>query len=407
MILVPLSNKQLWSFQQSTARICIWDGAVRSGKTFSSLLRWLKAVKEAKSGELMMVGKTERTLKRNILDPIRDLVGEERFDLKSGSGECILFGKVVYLAGANDERAEGKIRGLTLRKLYGDELTLWPESFFTMALSRLSLDGAQLIGTTNPDGPHHWLNKKYLERADELDLRRFRFRLDDNPSLSPAFVNALKREYVGLWYQRFVLGRWVQAEGAIYDMLDPRRHVVDILPAMNRYWAAIDYGTTNPCVFLLLGEGKDGRLYVVDEWRWDSRQKLRQMTDTEYSRAFMRWIGQHQVQLRRVFIDPSAASFQVQLWRDNVPHVVDADNEVLGGIRSIATLLSNDLLRFHRRAEATVQELSNYVWDPKAQERGEDAPLKREDHGPDALRYGINGLRLLWSRWLTAKKGAA
>src|SRR5690606_4293976 len=137
-------------------------------------------------------------------------------------------------------------RGMTLAGAYGDEVTLWPESFFTMLLSRLSVPGAQFFGTTNPDSPGHWLKKRYLDRADELSLRRFRFTLADNPALDPAYVEALKREYTGLWYRRYILGEWVAAEGAIYDMFDPDRHVARELPEILHWWVGVDYGTTNP-----------------------------------------------------------------------------------------------------------------------------------------------------------------
>src|SRR5690606_31029182 len=134
---------------------------------------------EAPPGELIMEGKTERTLKRNIIDVLEQMVGSRYFKYNLGSGEATLFGRRIYLVGANDMRSEGKIRGLTLAGAYGDEITLWPESFFTMLLSRLSVSGAKFIGTTTPDSPYHWLMKNYLERAGELDLKSWHFSLED------------------------------------------------------------------------------------------------------------------------------------------------------------------------------------------------------------------------------------
>src|SRR5690606_17299071 len=136
-----------------------------------------------------------------------------------------------------------KIQGLTLVGAMGDELSLTPESFFTMILSRLSVRGAKLFGTTNPDAPAHWLKRKFLARAGELDLATWHFTLEDNPALDPAYVAALKREYTGLWYKRYIQGLWVQAEGAIYDMFDPDRHVVSTLPTLVQHWVGVDYGT--------------------------------------------------------------------------------------------------------------------------------------------------------------------
>ncbi len=378
---------------------------MRSGKTVASILRWLDFIENGPPGELLMVGKTERTLKRNILDPIAELLDEDDFRLSTGKGEATILGRRVYLAGANDERSENKIRGLTLVGAYGDEITLWPESFFTMLLSRLSLPGAAFFGTTNPDSPFHWLKKKYLDRAEELRLRHWSFGLEDNPTLPVEYVEALKREYTGLWYRRFILGQWALAEGVVYDMFDPAHHVVKTLPPIKRHWVGIDYGTTNPTVFLLVGEGEDDCLYVTREWRWDSAAKGRRLTDQQLSAEYRRWIGN--VTPQRVFVDPSAASFITQLYHDGVRGITPADNAVVDGIQDVSTLLGARRLRIHESCTGLIEEMGNYVWDTKAQERGEDTPIKQNDHGPDALRYAIRGLRKTWRRWVVQVKGAA
>lgn len=398
-------GKQARSILESTARINVWHGSVRSGKTVASIIRWLDFVAHGPPGELLMVGKTTRTLKRNILDPMAEMLGEDEFRLVSGRGEAYIYGRRVYLVGANDERAEGKIRGLTLVGAYGDEVTLWPESFFTMLLSRLSMPGAKFFGTTNADGPYHWLKHKYLDRASELDLSHWQFGLEDNPNLPAEYVEALKREYTGLWYKRFILGQWALAEGVVYDMFDPDTHVVKMLPPIKRHWVGIDYGTTNPTVFLLIGEGADDCLYVCREWRWDSAAKGRRLTDQQLSAEYRRWVGN--VTPQRVFVDPSAASFIAQLYHDGVRGITPADNDVVDGIQDVSTLLGARRLRIHESCAGLIEEMGNYVWDTKAQERGEDAPIKQNDHGPDALRYAVRGLRKTWRRWVVQAKGAA
>ena len=156
------SDYAVRSIALSDARLNIWDGAVRSGKTVSSLLAWLYFVTQAPPGPLLMAGKTVTTLKRNILDTLSDMLGERDFKVRLSAREAVLFGRKVYLAGASDARAEGKLRGMTLAGAYGDELTLWPRSFFQMLLSRLSIEGARFYGTTNPDSSRHWLYTDYL-----------------------------------------------------------------------------------------------------------------------------------------------------------------------------------------------------------------------------------------------------
>jgi PBSX family phage terminase large subunit len=414
----PLSGKQLESVRLATARLNIWEGSVRSSKTISSLIAWLRFVRTAPAGNLLMAGKTERTLKRNIIDPLTEMLGPARCRLVQGSGELWLLGRRVYLAGANDERAQERIRGLTLSGCYVDEISTIPQSFWSMLLSRLSVEGARLFGTSNPDSPAHWLKVDFLDRAavwlgqdgvtdyseDGLDLARFSFRLADNPHLPPSYVRSLELEFVGLWRKRFIEGLWIAAEGAVYDMFDEARHVVDVVPVIRKWLCcSIDYGTVNPLHALLIGLGTDRRLYVVAEWRWDSRARHRQLTDAEYSAKLREWLAAvrfpgsqlYGVSPDRFIVDPSAASFIRQLHTDGLS-VMGADNAVLDGIRLTSSLLGSGRLLISRSCKALISEMSSYVWDDKARLRGEDKPLKLNDHGNDALRYGLRTTHQIW-----------
>ncbi len=419
-MLSPLVGKQLESARLATARGNLWEGAVRSSKTVSSIMVWLQYVRTGPPGALLMVGKTERTLKRNILDPIIEMVGKKRCRFVAGSGEVHLFGRTIYVAGANDERAADKIKGLTLAGAYCDEVTTYPESFFAMLGTRLSVEGAQWFGTTNPEGPHHWLKKNYLDRArlhltrdgrtvtssdpSALDLNRFSFGLDDNPYLPRAYVESLKLEYTGLFYRRFVLGEWCLAHGSVYDMWDPDRHVIDVLPPIHRWLSlGIDYGTVNPFSAILIGQSEK-QLFAVSEYRHDSRASYKQLTDAQYSREVRAWLdgvrqpggGPIGVYPEWVFVDPSAASFMTQLWSDGLSNVAPAKNAVLDGVRSVSMALGAGLLQVHRSCTGLITEMPGYEWDVKAAERGTDQPLKTNDHSVDALRYGLHSVVHEW-----------
>ncbi|MFE1773749.1 PBSX family phage terminase large subunit [Streptomyces sp. NPDC059008] len=402
---LPLSRKQLRSVAQATARINIWHGAVRSGKTIASLLAWLLAVAEAPaSGLILVVGRSLQTIERNVFEPLQDpaLFWDVAQQVRHtrGATTATVLGRTVHLIGAADARAEGRLRGLTASLAYVDEATLLPEGFWVQLLARLSVPGARLLGTTNPDSPRHWLKTGYLDRAHELDLKAWHFRLDDNPSLSAAYVAALAAEYVGLWKRRMIDGAWVVAEGAVFDMYDEQQHVVDTLPPMRRHWLGIDYGTTNATSAVLLGLGTDDRLYACAEWRWDSRTAHRQLTDAQYSARIRAWLDEQDVVPEWTFIDPSAASFTVQMWNDGHPGIARANNDVLDGIRSTATALDSGLLRIHRSCTGLLDELPAYAWDPAASERGEDKPIKRDDHGVDALRYAVHSAAHEWRHLL-------
>ncbi|MGW6498560.1 PBSX family phage terminase large subunit [Nonomuraea angiospora] len=422
MIIAPLVGKQVESFRLADARINIFDGSVRSSKTITTLVKWIEFVRTAPAGPLLMVGKTERTLRRNIIDVLVEMLGDKRARYVAGTGELFLLGRKIYVVGANDETAQEKIRGLSLVGAYCDELSTLPESFFVMLLTRLSIPGARLYATTNPDGPQHWLKVNYLDRArlwldregrihyndaDVLNLHRFSFQLRDNPNLSPQYVADVSSEFTGLWYRRLILGEWVLADGVVYESWDPARHVVAELPPI-AHWlcVAMDYGTTNPFHALAIGLGHDGRLYVGHEWRWDSKKMRGSLTDAEYAERLRTWIAGLGITPSYTIVDPSAKSFRVELHRGGQTSTL-ADNEVVDGIRDVASLFATGRLLVHASCKELIREIPGYAWDPDASEKGEDKPLKVNDHGVDALRYGIRTTRNIWHGQLAPPSKAA
>lgn len=397
---LPPTGKQARSIGQADARINLWDGAVRSSKTVGANYAWMwlvaNSVRDNRPGDLLMVGKTERTLRRNILDPMKDFLGH-RMTIRSGVGEASMFGRRIHLVGANDERAEGKIRGGTYLASYVDEATLIPESFWQMLMSRLSLKGAQVFATTNPDGPYHWLKTNYIDRLEELNMRRFQFSLEDNVHLDPEYVENLKKEYTGLWYKRYILGLWVLAAGAVYDMWDEEKHVKtwesilkkhpEIKP--HRHVIDVDYGTSNATTFshkifyILNGQP---HVHTLKEYYHDGREKG-QKTDAQYMDDlvdFMEGIPGKP----KVIIDPSAASFRVEGLQRGL-YMKEAKNDVIDGIRTVSTLLGSGRYSVEPTCIETLKGYGSYVWDEKAQKRGEDKPLKQNDHTCDRDRYGI------------------
>ncbi|MCI8496663.1 MAG: PBSX family phage terminase large subunit [Clostridiales bacterium] len=376
------SRKAVQSILESDARINIWDGAVRSSKTVSSIAAFLVFAAQAPPGALLMAGVSERSLRRNILDLLVEMVGQKNFQLYASRGEAALFGRTVYLTGAGDERAEERIRGLTLAGAYGDELTVWPQSFFRMLLSRLSIRGARFFGTTNPDSAYHWLMTDYLAKGG-LNLRRWHFTLDDNPNLPLEYRRAVEAEYTGLWRRRFIEGEWCAAEGRVYEMFDPQCHVCEEdVSKYPRRIAACDYGIRNPCVFGLVSADGKKRYYLEDEWYHDGRRDG-QKTDNEYADAFDRFLKGRQIEY--LTIDPSASSLIVLMKQRGV-RVIPARNNVLEGIRTVSKLLSQGDLKIAPRCRETLREFDQYRWMPDEQC---DAPVKEHDHCMDMLRYAV------------------
>lgn len=388
--------------QKKLRRINILHGSVRSGKTWISLVLWaFWLLKMPKDGAYLMVAKTLTSLRRNCLDLLETLVGKANFSYSLAAKQAFLFGRLVYLEGVNDARAESKIRGMTLQGAYCDELTLFTQDFFAMLLSRLSMPGAKLFGTTNPDNPGHWLKTDYLDRAGELDLMKMRFTIDDNEFLDPEYVRQLKREYTGVFYDRFILGNWVVAEGLVYPIFSEKEHVVHALPeccahpekGQGEYYISVDYGTKNPfsaglwCV-------SGGEATRIAEYYYDGRKSKRPRTDEEHYAALEK-LARHEVwdrgkrvveayPIQCVVIDPSAASMIECIRRHGSFSVRAAKNDVIPGIGVTGSLLAAGKLKIHADCKDCIREFGVYSWDEKA--KG-DQVIKENDHAMDDIRY--------------------
>lgn len=413
-----LSPKQIRSIAEANARICVWAGAVRSGKTVASLLRWLIYVASAPRGELVVVAKTSQTAMRNVFAPLQDfaVTGELATQTRYTPGAAFgtILGRRVWVIGANDVRAETRLRGLTAAGALVDETSLVSEEFFTQLLARMSVPGAKLFATTNPDNPGHWLRKNFILREGELDLKHWHFTLRDNPSLTEKYIRDLATENVGLFYRRRVLGEWCLAAGSVFDMFDEDRHVVDVLPVMKRWIAAgVDYGARAEFAAVVLALGTDRRLYFTSEWYWDSVAREQRLSDVQYSAkmrdffASIRHPGSQLYGIRPeyVVVDPSASHFITQLHNDRHLfqgglNVMGANNAVDDGIQVMSSLLATGRLKVHRSCQHMISQIQGYSWDEKAAERGEDKVVKKDDHLVDAGRYALLTTRSQWRNLL-------
>lgn len=383
------SQKQIDVMANCVATLNILVGSVRSGKTIASLIAFLMLLPLYKGSNIMFVGKSDKTLYRNVLMPLKEIVGQSNFSYSRTIGEGKIYGYPFYTAGAYDEKSVDKIQGITLALAYGDEVTTWPENFFQMLISRLSEENAKFVGTCNPEGPYHWLKTNFLDREGKISLKSWEFFLDENKNLPPDYVIRLKQFYTGLFYKRYILGQWVLAEGAIYDMFSEEKHVkeipYEIWNAITNKHVSVDYGTNNPCVFQLWGNDGEKR-YLKKEYYYDSKVHGKQKTDAEYAQDLIEFIGTEQIS--SVIVDPSAASFKVELYKKGLS-VQDANNNVLDGIREVSTAYSLDQIQIDPSCKDNIREKSGYVWDIKASQRGEDKPVKQNDHSQDCERYYV------------------
>lgn len=380
-------------FEQDS-RINILEGSVRSGKTVGMIPKWLDYIKYGPKGLLLMTGVSKETLYDNVLQDLFDTVGNKNYRYNSQTGLIQMFGRKIKVLGAKDEGSEKYLRGKTLAGAYCDELTLMPEKFFKQLLNRLSVKGAKLYATTNPDSPYHYLYTEYITDEEKLKsgmVKSYHFMLDDNPNLDDEYKEFIRNAYTGFWYLRMIEGQWVVAQGAVYDMWEKELNTFtdeDLVPGFKHLaqrYISIDYGAQNPTVFLDCWDDGD-TVWILDEYYHDGRN-TKQKENSEYADDLIKFIGDQQP--RFIIVDPSAAAFKVTL-RNRGIRTKDADNEVLEGIRLMATMIAKRKLKVHRKnCPNFLKEVSSYVWDEKAIDRGVEQPLKANDHCMDSARYMI------------------
>lgn len=375
---------------------------MRSGKTWISLVQWaLFVASQPLTAEFLMVGKTITTLKRNCLGLLQEL--EPTFGYSVSQKKGVLYGRTIWLEGASNERAENSIRGMTLTGAYLDELTLIPEGFYFMCLSRLSEHGAKLFATTNPDSPMNYVYRKIIKN-DDIDKQVEKFLIKDNTFLDPEYIRQLEKEYSGVFYQRYFLGEWVLAEGLVYPMFSRKHNVVDTVDRnYERLIVGIDYGTQNPTAMIVFGLC-DGIWYAVKEYYHSGRDSNEQKTDQQYYDELVKLCDG--LNIERIIIDPSAASFIALCRQGGMFSVLKAKNDVLTGIRHTAAMVDDGRLLVNDCCVNLIREFGLYSWDAKAIS---DTVIKANDHclsgdtqvdtlfGKRKIKNLVGKLGLVWS----------
>ena len=375
-----------WQREDWEAIIC--DGAVRSGKTFSmgvSFFLWAQARFDGK--QLGLCGKTIVSLRRNLLTELVPYLRRIGMSIREKRSENLLIVRFAghenrfLLFGGRDESSAALIQGSTLAGVLLDETVLMPRSFVEQAIARCSVPGSRLWFNCNPENPGHWFYREWILKAKARRALYLHFTMEDNPALSPRIRARYRNAYSGVFYRRFVLGEWTAAQGLVYDFFDRERDAADVPEGSFEEWRiSVDYGTANPASFGLWGK-KNAVWYRVAEYYYDSRKAGRQRTDEEYAEALERLAGERTI--RRVIVDPSAASF-IEVLRRRGFQVVRANNDVADGIRVTSDLLKKRRIVICRTCGDCLREMELYCWDERG---GRDAPRKENDHAMDDLRY--------------------
>lgn len=389
---MPISDKQkkILAFPYSRYDSLICDGAVRSGKT--SIIMWAFvdwAMRTFNGERFGICGKTVDSCTKNIIVPFISMsLAKERYTMRWRRADKVLeirrnsVTNYFEVFGGKDESSYALIQGRTLAGVLLDEVVLMPRSFVEQALTRCSVDGAKLWFSCNPDNPQHWFYTEWICKAHEHNALHLHFEMTDNPGLSKKTLERYQTMFTGVFYDRYIRGLWVAAEGLIYEFGE--QQITDDIPDCGEYYISVDYGTLNPfsaglwCV-------ADGKAVRIAEYYYSGREKKAQKTDEEYCDEIIKLAGDKPI--KHIIVDPSAASFITALRRRGAFSVRDAKNDVLDGIRITGRMLKNGQILIHRSCKDSIREFGLYRWDDDATT---DKPIKENDHAMDEIRYFAN-----------------
>lgn len=386
------------------------EGGKRGGKNVLITMAYCTILEKHPSRIHLIAGVSTATARLNILDcdgfglknyfegRCREGTYQNRdcLYIQTATGE-----KVVLVSGGGKAGDEKLIKGNTYGTAYITEANECSETFIKEVFDRtLSSPDRKVFHDLNPKAEGHWYYKTVLDfhEAKQREnpaygLNYGHFTIADNMSISDDRLRAVLATYdrKSIWYARDILGQRRAAEGLIYDMFDRGKNIFHLgeepvwLRSVGTRWIGVDYGTRNDTVFLEAYDDGD-TLWITREYRWASRKERQQKTDEEYADDFMAFMGEHPC---AAIIDPSAASFIEALRRRGV-YVIEADNDVIDGIRRVSTLMSKRSLKICADCTGTIDELGTYHWDDKAALVGVEKPVKEDDHGCDVVRYLCN-----------------
>lgn len=379
---MPISDRQkkILAFPYSDYRAIICDGAVRSGKTSICMIAFIDwAMRKFNNQRFGICGKTFTSCVENILKPYLSLsYSQKKYTLKWRRSEKILEvrrGPTVNwfeFFGGKDESSAALIQGRTLAGVLLDEVVLMPESFVNQALARCSVNGARLWFSCNPSTPNHWFYKDWIKRRKERNALYLHFSMEDNPSLSKETLENYKNTWTGAFYQRYVLGEWVAAEGLVYPQFDNKAPTIS--RDYTKYYISMDFGTENPTAMILWGLYK-GVWYAIREFYHSGRESNEQKSITQYHNELVKLASGCSVE--KVIVDPSATPFIVEIQQHKNFKAWKAKNDVLDGINRTNQMLLDKKIMFNDCCTHTLEEFSLYRWDDKADE---DKVIKEFDH---------------------------
>ena len=366
-------------------------GAVRSGKSFVDVAYTIpQNIRErlGKPGLTVILGNTKGTLQRNIIVPMQELFGTKCVSDIRADNTAQIFGEDCYCLGADNIRHVNRIRGASIKYGYGDEIGTYNQGVFDMLKSRLDKPYSRFDGTCNPDNPSHWV-KKFLD--SDADIFRQDYTIDDNPMLPAAFREALKKEYAGtVLYDRYILGLWVAAEGAIYLPFanDPQKHIITEAPRnIVAAYIGVDFGGNGSAhAFVCIGfTYRFRQMILLDEWYHKG-----ELTPQQLEAAYIEFANRNrrrypvmetyadnaETTLIRGLQEAATAAGSVAVWKC-------AKKPILDRINTEIRLFASGRFKIMNHCAHAIGAYASAVWDSK--QTGKDVRLDNGSYELDVL----------------------
>lgn len=384
-----LSRKQVEvvnCVKDENPKILVLSGAKRSGKTYIASIIFLGHMQKYRKMGLSFIlgGATQASIRRNVLDDMELLLGKELKLDKSNAVE--IFGNKVYCFDGANSDAWKKVRGFTAAGAYLNEGTALHDTFVKEVISRCSYQGARIYIDTNPENPMHSVKTDYIDKDGQrlkngqLNIKAFHFTLFDNEALDPEYVESIVASTPsGMFTDRDIYGRWVNAQGIVYQDFDPKKHYISAkeISGMNfaSYFAGVDWGYEHFGSIVLLGETDEHKIVLLKEY-------AEQHKEIDYWADVAKRIKSRYGDIP--FYCDSARPEHVARFQREGLRAINANKAVISGIEEVAKRFKTGFLFVSNEVKRFKKEVCMYAWNESTGE-----PVKQYDDVLDSVRYAI------------------
>lgn len=389
------------------SRVVVYGGSAGGGKSFAAAQKLHGFMLKYPSAVGIALRKAREFASKSVVYAIKTAIGDDRSVVYNASDLIFHYtnGSRIFIAGMKDEAQRQALRSIngdgSADIIWGEEANALTEDDHNELLGRLRGKAGtwrQLLYTTNPDGPLHWIKTRLIDGGEASVHYSSAY---DNPHL-PAEYKEILASITGTMGLRLREGMWVQAEGVVYDAWSDAIHMIDRMPDGWEAWRkirVIDFGYVNPFVCQWWAIDPDGRLY-----------RYREIYMTK------RTVAQHAVKINlysqgetyEATVCDHDAEDRATLKQLGIPSI-NAVKDVSRGIQAVQARLNrghdekprlfmlkgalverDGALVEERKPVCTEQEIPGYVWQTTPEGKPDkEEPLKVNDHGCDAMRYGV------------------